>query len=124
VRPSLGPLSQEPLTKTDPQLVAEACERAIQVLGLSRDELSAVVGKHRTIIDSTALDPNTKERELALLLLRAYRSMHALFGGDHTLMRNWLEQPNHHLGEQQPRLLLVRIEGLNRFANYLDALRG
>jgi hypothetical protein len=39
-------------------------------------------------------------------------------------MRYGLEQPNHHLGEQPPRLLLVRIEGLNRVANYLDALRG
>ncbi len=122
--PSLAPLSQEPLTHTDAQLVAEACGRAIQVLGLSRDELSAVVGKHRTSIDRTGLDPNTKAGELALLLLRAYRSLHSLFGGDHTLMRHWLEQPNHHLGEQPPRLLLFRIEGLNRVANYLDALRG
>ena len=69
--PSLAPLSQEPLTNTDAQLVAEACGRAIQVLGLSRDELSAVVGKHRTSIDRTGVDPNTKEGELALLLLRA-----------------------------------------------------
>ena len=122
--PSLAPLSQEPLTKTDAQLVAEACGRAIQVLGLSRDELSAVVGKHRTSIDRTGLDPNTKAGELALLLLRAYRSLHSLFGGDHTLMRHWIEQPNHHLGEQPPRLLLFRIEGLIRVANYLDALRG
>jgi hypothetical protein len=122
--PSLAPLSQEPLTNTDAQLVAEACGRAIQVLGLSRDELSAVVGKHRTSIDRTGLDPKTKAGELALLLLRAYRSLHSLFGGDHTLMRHWLEQPNHHLGEQPPRLLLFRIEGLNRVANYLDALRG
>jgi hypothetical protein len=83
-----------------------------------------VVGKHRTSIDRTSLDPNTKEGELGLLLLRAYRSLHALCGGDHTLMRYGLEQPNHHLGEQPPRLLLVRIEGLNRVANYLDALRG
>ncbi|MCX5957525.1 MAG: MbcA/ParS/Xre antitoxin family protein [Cyanobacteria bacterium] len=122
--PSLAPLSQEPLTNTDAQLVAEACGRAIKVLGLSRDELSAVVGKHRTSIDRTGLDPKTKAGELALLLLRAYRSLHSLFGGDHTLMRHWLEQPNHHLGEQPPRLLLFRIEGLNRVANYLDALRG
>ena len=123
VSPSLVSLSQAPLTKTDAQLVAEACVRAAQVLGLSRDELSAVVGKHRTSIDRTGLDPNTKEGELALLLLRVYRSLHALNGGDQTLMRHWMEQPNHHLGEQPPRLLLARIEGLNRVANYLDGLR-
>jgi uncharacterized protein (DUF2384 family) len=122
--PTLIPLPQEPLTKPDAQLVAEACGRAATALGLNRDELSAVVGKHRTSIDRTGLDPTTKEGELALLFLRVYRSLHALFGGDQALMRHWIEQPNHHLGEQPPRLLLSRIEGLTRVANYLDALRG
>ena len=122
--PAVAPLSQEPLTKSDAQLVAQACGRAAQVLGLSKEELSAVVGKHRTTIDRTGLDPKTKEGELALLLLRVHRSLHALCGGDEDLMRHWMEQPNHHLNAQPPRLLLTRIEGLNRVANYLDGLRG
>ena len=122
--PSLAPLPHEPLAKSDAQLVAEACGRAAQTLGLSKEELSAVVGKHRTTIDRSGLDPKTKEGELALLLLRVYRSLHALYGGDHALMRHWMEQPNHAFGEQPPRLLLPRIEGLTRVANYLDALRG
>jgi uncharacterized protein (DUF2384 family) len=121
---AVAPLSQEPLTKSDAQLVAQACGRAAQVLGLSRKELSAVVGKHRTTIDRTGLDPKTKEGELALLLLRLYRSLHVLCGGDQDLMRQWMEQPNHHLNAQPPRLLLSSIEGLSRVANYLDALRG
>jgi uncharacterized protein (DUF2384 family) len=94
------------------------------VLGLSKDELSAVVGKHRTTIDRSGLDPQTKEGELALLFLRVYRSLYALYGGDHALMRHWMEQPNHSFGEQLPRQLLPRIEGLTRVATYLDALRG
>ncbi|WP_094554579.1 MbcA/ParS/Xre antitoxin family protein [Synechococcus sp. 1G10] len=122
--PGLAPISQQPVTTPDAQLVAEACRRAAQALGLSRDELSAVVGKHRTSIERTGLDPETKEGELALLFVRVYRSLHSLFGGDQTLMRHWMQQPNHHLGEQPPRLLLARIEGLTRVANYLDALRG
>ena len=122
--PAVAPLSQESLTKSDAQLVAQACVRAAQVLGLSKEELSAAVGKHRTTIDRTGLDPKTKEGELALLLLRVYRSLHALCGGDRDLMRHWMEQPNHHLSEKPPRLLLMRIEGLNHVANYLDALRG
>ncbi|MFS6818134.1 MbcA/ParS/Xre antitoxin family protein [Synechococcus lacustris Tous-12m] len=122
--PAVAPLSQESLTKSDAQLVAQACVSAAQVLGLSKEELSAVVGKHRTTIDRTGLDPKTKEGELALLLLRVYRSLHALCGGDRDLMRHWMEQPNHHLSEKPPRLLLMRIEGLNHVANYLDALRG
>ena len=70
--PAVAPLSQESLTKSDAQLVAQACVRAAQVLGLSKEELSAVVGKHRTTIDRTGLDPKTKEGELALLLLLTF----------------------------------------------------
>ena len=122
--PALTPLPREPLAQPDAQLVAEACGRAAPALGLSRDELTAVVGKHRAGVDRTGLDPAAKEGELALLFLRVYRSLHALCGGDQALMRHWIEQPNHHLGEQPPRLLLARIEGLTRVASYLDALRG
>ena len=122
--PSHAPLPQEPIANSDAQLVAEACGRAAQVLGLGKEELGAVVGKHRATIDRSGLDPKTKEGELALLLLRVYRSLHALYGGDHALMRHWMEQPNHHLREQPPRSLLARIEGLNRGANYLDSMRG
>jgi uncharacterized protein (DUF2384 family) len=122
--PVIAPLAKEPSAKADAQLVAKACGRAAQALGLSREELSAVVGKHRTSIERTGLDPGTKEGELALLLLRVYRSLHALVGGDPALMRHWMEQPNRHLDDQPPRQLLARIEGLTRVAGYLDALRG
>jgi hypothetical protein len=115
-------MHREPLAKSDAQLVAKACERAAQELGLSKEELSAVVGgKHPTTIDRSGLDPKTKEGELALLLLRVYRSLHTHCGGDQALMRHWMEQPNYHFGEQPPRLLLPRIEGLTRVANYLEA---
>lgn len=122
--PALSPLCQADDTKLDAQLVAEACGRAAVFLGLSRDEWCAVVGKHRTSIERTGLDPKTKEGELGLLFLRVYRSLHALFGGDRSLMRHWLEQPNRGLGDLPPRQLLERIEGLIRVANSLDGLRG
>ncbi len=115
--PALTPLAQEASTKPDAQLVAEACGRAAQALGLTREELSALVGKHRTSIERTGLDPRTKEGELGLLFLRVYRSLHSLLGGDQA-------QTNRSLGDQPPRELMARIEGLTRVANYLDALRG
>ncbi|MEB3257147.1 MAG: MbcA/ParS/Xre antitoxin family protein [Cyanobacteriota bacterium] len=122
--PALTPLAQEASTKPDAQLVAEACGRAAQALGLTREELSALVGKHRTSIERTGLDPRTKEGELGLLFLRVYRSLHSLLGGDQALMRHWMAQTNRSLGDQPPRELMARIEGLTRVANYLDALRG
>lgn len=83
-----------------------------------------MVGKHRTTIERSGLDPHTKAGELGLLLIRVYRSLHALYGGDKELMRHWLQQRNRHLGDQPPRQLLERVEGLTRVASYLDALRG
>ena len=96
--------------QSDAQLVAEACGRAAQVLGLSPQELSEVLSQHQ---------PST-EGQQALLFLRIYRSLHGLCGGDQRLMRHWIEQPNRHLGEQPPRLLMARIEGLNCVSDYLD----
>ncbi len=117
-------MPRSPLAKSDAQLVAEACGRSAQILGLSRQELGTVVGKHPTSIDHSDLDPQTKEGELALLLLEVHRSLHILCGGDQSLVRHWIEQPNRHLNDQSPRLLLARIEGLNRVAGYLEALHG
>jgi hypothetical protein len=61
------------------------------------------------------------EVQQALLFLRVYRSLHGLCGGDQSLMRHWIEQPNRHLGEQPPRLLLACIDGLYCVADYLDS---
>jgi hypothetical protein len=113
-------MPQNPLDQSDAQLVAQACGRAAQVLGLSPEDLSEVLSQHQPCADGIDLDPTTREGQLALLFLRIYRSLHGLCGGDQRLMRHWIEQPNRHLGEQPPRLLMARIEGLNCVADYLD----
>jgi len=114
-------MPQIPRDQSDAQLVAQACGRAAQVLGLSTSELSELLTQHQPNADGQDLDPTTREGQLALLFLRVYRSLHGLYGGDQRLMRHWIEQPNRHLGEQSPRLLLARIEGLNCVADYLDS---
>lgn len=114
-------MPQFPLDQSDAQLVAEACSRAAQVLGLSPKELSEVLSMNQPNADDKDLDPQSREGQPALLFLRVYRSLHGLCGGDQSLMRHWIEQPNRHLGEQSPRLLLARIEGINCVADYLDS---
>ena len=105
------------------RLVAEACLRAAAEAGLSKEELGAIVGRHRTSLERSGLPPESKEGQLGLLFLRVMRSLDALMGSDLELMRYWLEQPNRHLGEQAPRQLLASVEGLARVAAYLDAMR-
>ena len=114
-------MPQNPLDQSDAQLVAQACGRAAQVLGLSPDELSEVLSQHQVRADGIDLEPKTREGHPALLFLRVYRSLHGLCGGDQSLMRHWIEQPNRHLGDQPPRLLLARIDDLSCVADDLDS---
>lgn len=107
----------------DARLVADACLKAAAELGISKDELGGIVGRHRTSLERSGLDPASKEGELGLLFLRVARSLDALMGSDPELMQHWLTQPNRHLAQQAPRQLLASVEGLARVAAYLDALR-
>ncbi len=63
-------------------------------LGLTQQELAAIVGVNRSAIsrwsDSGGLRPESKTGELALLLIRAYRALFALFGGNLQDMRHFL----------------------------------
>jgi hypothetical protein len=111
-------------TPSDARLVADACQRAAVELGLSRDELGDIVGRHRTSLEPRGLEPSSKEGQLGLLFLRVSRSLDALMGADMELMRHWLEQPNAHLAGQCPRQLLFTVEGLGWVATYQDAQRG
>lgn len=109
---------------SDARLVADACLKAAADLGFSKDELGDIVGRHRTSLERSGLEPSSKEGQLGLLFLRVVRSLDALMGADVELMRHWMEQPNAHLAGQCPRKLLFSVEGLGRLSAYLDALRG
>ena len=69
------------------------------------------------------LDPKSKEGELALLFLRAYRSLDALLGGDDAKARLWLRAENDHL-DGIPADRIRTVEGLVDVVQYLDAMRG
>ena len=114
--------SQE-ASAADAHLVAAACLKAASELGLSKEELGAIVGRHRTSMERSGLPPASKEGQFGLLFLRVVRSLDALMGSNPEFMKHWMEQPNHHLGEQTPRQLLVSVVGLARVAAYLDAMR-
>jgi hypothetical protein len=69
------------------------------------------------------IDTDSKEGELALLLLRVFRSLDAVVGGDDAAARAWLHAENHHLGGT-PAKRLGTVEGLVDVVRYLDAMRG
>ena len=117
---------------TRPQLdaddvLAKALLNAREQLGLTQQELGAIVGVHRTAIsrwqESGGLRADSKTGELALLLIRIYRSLFALFGGDLADMGHFLRTANHHLNGV-PLELMELVQGLVRVAEYLAAIRG
>lgn len=114
--------------KPDPSnVLATAINRLKDDIQISPQDLADILGPHRNTIDrclkNGELDPKSKSGELALLLIRAYRALYALNGGNKKAMIHWLTTDNYHiLGV--PLEEMKRIMGLSRVVNYLDAMRG
>ncbi|HBX54191.1 MbcA/ParS/Xre antitoxin family protein [Pseudomonas sp. UBA2684] len=107
-------------------VLAKALLNTREQLGLTQQELANIVGVHRTAITRWAdsgLRPQSKTGELALLLIRAYRALFALFGGNLQDMRHFLRTENRHLAGV-PLALMVQVQGLVHVVEYLDAIRG
>ncbi|MGQ0767375.1 MAG: MbcA/ParS/Xre antitoxin family protein [Gemmatimonadota bacterium] len=112
----------EPAAVLTKALIA-AADRA----GLRQRDLAAILGSSEASISRLSRDrrvePASKEGELALLFLRAWRSLDTLVGSDDEAARAWLHHHNEHLGGV-PAEKLRTAEGLVDVVRYLDALRG
>lgn len=104
------------------EVLTVALINAGKEMGLTQATLGAMIGKDRTSL-SRGLDPTSKSGELALLLIRCYRALFVLVGGDSAQMRHWLHTYNHHTGGI-PATQMLSIQGLMHVLEYLDAIRG
>lgn len=102
--------------------LTKATLRAGKALGLTQAEVGAVVGRDRTSL-RRGIDPESKTGELAALLIRVYRSLYALVGGDAAAMKHWMATENHHTGGV-PREQIRQVAGLVEVLGYVDAIRG
>lgn len=110
--------------RVDPaRVLAKALTNVGKDLGLTQTWISAVVGKERSAINRGGIDPDSKSGELALLLIRVYRSLFVLVGGDAANMRHWMHTANAHTGGV-PAEQIRSVQGLLRVLEYLDAMRG
>lgn len=108
-------------------VLTKALLRAGGLLGLSSGALARVLGVSeasvsRLVSGVRSIEPASKEGELALLLVRVYRSLDTLVGNDATQRKAWLESPNRALNGR-PRELIERADGLVAVLAYLDAMR-
>ncbi len=109
------------------QVLTKAVLRAADLLGLSSAALARILGVSEASVSRLAsgartVDPQSKEGELALLLVRVYRSLDALVGTDASQRQAWLQGHNRALNGR-PIDLIQRTDGLVNVVAYLDAMR-
>ncbi len=109
-------------------VLTKAMGRAAAALGLHQRSTAKIIGvseatMSRIFTGKATLDPDAKEGELALLLVRMFRSLDALMGGSEAKVRAWLLATNAHLGGV-PAERIQTVEGLVHVTQYLDAMRG
>jgi transcriptional regulator with XRE-family HTH domain len=106
--------------------LSKATIRAADKLGLPRTLLAAILGISPATVSRMAngeyaLRRDTKAFELAVLLVRLYRSLDAIVG-DEEVARQWLRSSNTAL-RNEPINLIRNVQGLVDVIQYLDARR-
>ncbi|QFY59407.1 DUF2384 domain-containing protein [Rhizobium grahamii] len=108
-------------------VITKAVINAADRLGISSRTLSAVLGISEASISRMKrqdylLERGSKAFELAILLVRIFRSLDAIVGGDEAVARQWLRNANAAFGAA-PVEKIVSIAGLTDVLAYLDARR-
>jgi len=113
---------------SDAAVLGKAVVRAARLLGLTQRDVAATLGiseatASRLFAGKYVLSrERAKEWELAVLLVRLFRSLDALWGHEASA-RTWLTSENLALG-RRPADLVRTVEGMVRVVAYLDAARG
>jgi hypothetical protein len=97
-------------------------------LGVGPSELKAIIGvsqptTSRLLRGAYELVPGSKPFELATHLVRLYRSLAALVGGDDVLAARWLRSANRAFDGARPIDAIKGVDGLLYACEYLDAHR-
>lgn len=109
------------------RILTKALLRMVTLLQLNRQDVSAIIGLNEVSLNclfsgqKNFIDPLSNEGQLAILLIRLFRSLDTLFGGNAEQCRLWLRSNNKHL-DTAPIELIKTIEGLVRCIQYLDAM--
>ena len=108
-------------------VLTKAALRSADRLGLSGRQLADIVGVSESTVSrwkrgESLLEPGSKSFELAALLVRAFRSLDAITGGDESAARRWLVAHNTALSAR-PVDQMAHVRGLVDVTTYLDARR-
>jgi transcriptional regulator with XRE-family HTH domain len=107
-------------------VLSKAVVRAAQIFGLNQKQLARVLGLSESSVSRLfggrfLLSPDRpKEWELAILFVRLFRSVDAIWGHE---AGRWMHAENTALGAA-PIELAMQVAGLVRIVDYVDAARG
>lgn len=109
------------------QVLTKAVLNTAERLKLKAATVSAVIGVSEATVSrmkngAYTLESGTKPFELAVLLVRLYRSLDAIVGGEDRIAQAWLENPNTVL-DARPIEKIGTVAGLVDVIAYLDARR-
>ncbi|MBB4266541.1 antitoxin Xre/MbcA/ParS toxin-binding domain-containing protein [Roseospira visakhapatnamensis] len=109
------------------RVVTKAVRAACRRLGLRQREVAVMLGLSESTVSRLMhggylLREGDKPYELGVLLVRLFRSLDALVGGDEGVARAWLRAENDALGGR-PVHRLAEITGVMDVLAYLDARR-
>lgn len=108
-------------------VLTKAAFRAAERLGLSGRQLADIVGVSEATVSrikrgDAYFEDGSTPFQLAALLVRAFRSLDAITGGDELVARAWLVGPNIALSAR-PIDRMTTVQGLVDVATYLDGRR-
>ncbi|CDX11602.1 conserved hypothetical protein [Mesorhizobium sp. ORS 3324] len=114
-------------TAAENVVVTKATLRAADLLDITARTLASVIGVSEATVSRMRkqeflLERGTKPFELAVLFVRLFRSLDAIVGGDETVARAWLKNPNTAL-DGTPLEKILTIAGLVDVIAYLDSRR-
>lgn len=112
-------------TPDDGVLVGKAALRAARILGLTNVAVAGVLGISESQVsrlDRGKASLDGKPLELALLLIRVFRSLSGIVGPDDAAAASWMRAYNTAL-RGRPCDLIQRIDGLVSVVGYLDGYR-
>lgn len=116
-----------PATVAVDEIVSKAVSRAAALLGITNTTLAHILG----VSEATAsrlraghytVQQGTKQYEFSLLLIRLFRGLDAIMGGEKASLQSWLKAENHALGGV-PVNLIQSVTGLVATVEYVDAAR-
>jgi uncharacterized protein (DUF2384 family) len=114
-----------PVRSAQGTVLTKAVLRAADKLDIKQAALAAVLGVSEATVSRMkrgdyVLHAESKAFELAVLLVRLFRSLDEMVGGDEAVARAWLANPNLAL-DAKPVEHIRTVSGLVNVIAYLDA---